>query len=329
MNLTIPALQNAPGQARPLNILRDLSAVADLIEICFKENLDASGRNHLDEMRRQARDSVFLNWAPHMIDVISLPLSGFVWEDQGKVVGNVSLIPFHQYGRRRYLIANVATHPDYRCRGIGRKLTEMAMQRAREKGADSLWLHVRDDNPGAIKIYRDLGFHERTRRTEWHAPSSGLYHVPETKQARVRARAARDWDSQRNWLERAYPSEINWYNQQQAWSAFGPYLWDSFYRLVADIDLTQWAVETDGQLRGTVSCRHQSGKTVHVWLACPPRPETEAVTSLLLHTRRMFAHQRGLNLEYPTGPADETIRAAGFSPTRTLLWMEAPGQQPN
>ena len=328
MNLTLQASQTAPGQLRPLNILRDLTGVADLIEVCFKENLDASGRSHLDEMRRQARDNVFLNWAPHVIDAISLPLSGFVWEDKGKVVGNVSLIPFHQYGRRLYLIANVATHPDYRRRGIGRALTEMAMQRAREKGANSLWLHVRDDNPGAIKIYRDLGFRERARRTEWYAPSTELPRKSDSARFRIRPRAARDWNFQRNWLERAYPSEMSWY-QQQSWSSFGPYLWDGFYRLISDIDVSQWSVETDGQLRGSVSCRYQSGKTANLWLASPPRPDYDALVGLLLYTRRMYAQQQGVHIEYPAGPADEALRAAGFSPSRTLLWMEAPGQQPN
>ena len=56
-------------------------------------------------------------------------------------------------------------------RGIARELTMAAMQRAREKHAQAIWLHVRDDNPGAIELYRELGFVERTRRTNWQALS--------------------------------------------------------------------------------------------------------------------------------------------------------------
>jgi ribosomal protein S18 acetylase RimI-like enzyme len=330
MNLTLTIAQDIPGQARPLNILRDLPAVADLIELCFRDKMDADGRSHIHEMRRHAHNSDFLNWAPHMVDVISLPLSGFVWEDGGKVVGNASLIPFHRWGRRIYLVANVATHPDYRGRGIGRILTEAAMQRAREKGANSLWLHVRDDNPAAIHIYRDLGFKERTRRTEWYA-SSGAVPLPrELPALKIRSRATGDWQTQRNWLERAYPSDLEWYPpSQQSWSAFGPHLWDGFYRLLVDIDVSQWSAEVDGQLRGVVSCRSRENRKSQAWLAAPPKPELESLTELLLHARRMFAHQLGMSLEYPAGPADEAIRAAGFSARRTLLWMEAPGQQPN
>jgi ribosomal protein S18 acetylase RimI-like enzyme len=328
MNLT--ASSQPSGQARPLNILRDLSAVADLIEVCFKETMDSSGRSHLSEMRRHASDRVFLSWAPRMVDVISLPLSGFVWEMDGKVVGNASLIPFHSHGRRLYLIANVATHPDYRCRGIGRILTEMAMERAREKGANAIWLHVRDDNPGAIKIYHDLGFRERMRRTEWYASSVSLPEADNLSAGiKLRSRTRRDWELQRNWLARAYPADINWYHQQVAWSSLGPSLWDSLYRLFADIEVTQWAVESGGQLRGAVTCRYQGRQPLHTWLACPPNPDVAALTALLGHVRRMAAHMGGLHLEYPTGPADAAMRAAGFTSQRTLLWMEAPGQQPN
>ncbi|MDX9991127.1 MAG: GNAT family N-acetyltransferase [Anaerolineales bacterium] len=316
------------GQARPLNILRDLPRVADLIETCFKETMDSSGRSHLQEMRRHAQDRIFLGWAPHVVDMVSLPLSGFVWEADGKLVGNVSLIPFHRPGRRIYLIANVATHPDYRGRGIGRILTAMAVERAQEKNANSLWLHVRDDNPAAIKIYHNLGFRERMRRTGWYAAASISHRTDSGTIFQIRSRAARDWDLQRNWLERAYPNELDWY-QTQSWTSFGPRLWDGFYRLLADLEVSQWAIESQGQLRGVVSCRYQAGKAPHTWLACPARPDDETLPALLRYARGRFSHLNGLHLEYPAGPADASIRAAGFTPQRTLLWMEAPGQQPN
>jgi len=94
----------APGRMRPLNVLRDLPAVADLIELCFSNTLDPEGRSYIDQMRRNGRDSSFLNWAPRVIESVSLPLSGFVWEDSGRIVGNVSLIPFSKAGRKVFLI---------------------------------------------------------------------------------------------------------------------------------------------------------------------------------------------------------------------------------
>ncbi|RPH56027.1 MAG: hypothetical protein EHM81_13755, partial [Chloroflexi bacterium] len=110
MTATTFAVHTAtPGHMRPLSVFRDLPAVADLIELCFASTMDPDGRSYVDQMRRSGRDSHFLNWASRMIDSTSLPLSGYIWEDGGKVVGNVSLIPFPRQGRKIYLIANVAT----------------------------------------------------------------------------------------------------------------------------------------------------------------------------------------------------------------------------
>src|SRR5512138_2073048 len=149
-SITIPVKAKEHPNIRPLNVLRDLPAVADLIELCFSSTMDTDGQRYLSDMRRASRDDSFLNWASHMAESASMPLTGFVWDEGGRVVGNASLIPFRDHGKRVYLIANVATHPEFRRRGIGRALTERAMQLARAKNASAVWLHVRDDNPGAI-----------------------------------------------------------------------------------------------------------------------------------------------------------------------------------
>src|SRR5512133_238896 len=167
--ITIPVKANDHPHVRPLNVLRDLSAVADLIEICFSPTMDNDGQRYLSDMRRASRDDSFLHWASRMTETATLPLMGYVWEQDGKIVGNASLIPFRDKGKRVYLVANVATHPDYRRRGIGRALTEGVMKQARDKKAAAIWLHVRDDNLGAIKLYEELGFREIARRTTWYA----------------------------------------------------------------------------------------------------------------------------------------------------------------
>ena len=309
-----------PGQMRPLNILRDLPVVADLIELCFASTMDLEGRSYVDQMRRSGRDSSFLGWASKVIDSASLPLSGFVWEDGGRVVGNVSLIPFFKGGRKIYLIANVATHPDYRRRGIARILTEAAMRRAREKQATSIWLHVRADNQGALTLYRDMGFHERARRTSWQsAPGTAL-----PGSLHIQERPGRDWPMQRLWLERAYPADLSWYGQQN-WDIFQPGIFSGIYRFMADINTTQWSIYRAGKLEGVLACIQAFGRPDHLWAAFPERPDLDAITNLLLHARRALTHSRSVTMEYPAGLADEAIAASGFSAQRTLVWMEAPG----
>src|SRR5512138_812845 len=177
-SITVSSKRPQAGPLRPLNILHDLPQVADLIELCFSSTIDDEGQSYLEQMRRASRDNEFLRWAGRVVDTTSMPLSGFVWDVNGRIVGNASLV-YQNFGSRRIgMIANVATHPDYRRRGIGRALTEGAMQHARRKGAKELWLHVRDDNPTAIRIYEELGFQARARRTTYYSkPGTPIYSV--------------------------------------------------------------------------------------------------------------------------------------------------------
>lgn len=327
--LTPSTASAAPGRMRPLNILRDLPTVADLIELCFANTLDPDGRNYIDQMRRNGRDSSFLDWAPRVIESVSLPLSGFVWEDNGQIVGNVSLIPFSKGGFKIFLIANVATHPDYRRRGIARALTQAAIQRAREKHADAIWLHVRQDNPGAIALYQELGFYERARRTTWYTSSTNIPPLPNGRATTIsiRPRSSWDWPQQSRWLEISYPSSLDWYFAHR-WSILKPGLVNGIYRFLADIDTLHWAAYKDNRLGAVLSCQRTNGRSDHLWLAAPRRPDPEIVTALLLHGRRVLSERYSLSLEFPAGMADEAIHEAGFKPQRTLIWMETHGKQP-
>src|SRR5215212_6808227 len=198
-SISIPVKVNDYPYIRPLNVLRDLPAVADLIELCFSSTMDNDGQRYLSDMRRASRDDSFLSWASHMTETAAMPLMGYVWEQDGRIVGNASLIPFRTKGKRIYLVANVATHPDYRRRGIGRALTERVMKQARDKRASAIWLHVRDDNPGAILLYQGLGFREIARRTTWQATPNSRLSYPETD-IKIVSRQPRFWALQQGWL---------------------------------------------------------------------------------------------------------------------------------
>src|SRR5687768_11237041 len=245
-SITIPVRANEHPQMRPLNVLRDLSTVADLIELCFSPTMDNEGQRYLSDMRRASHDDRFLRWASHMAETTSLPLAGYVWEQDGRIVGNSSLIPFRDKGKRIYLIANVATHPDYRRRGLGRALTERVMKQARDKKASAIWLHVRDDNPGAIKLYQDLGFQEIARRTTWQGSPDHRLSVPENK-IQIVSRHSRFWPLQQEWLRRLYPKDLSWY---QSWNtnALRPGLWNLLYLLFIDFSVKQWAAVRNDEL---------------------------------------------------------------------------------
>jgi len=313
---------------RPLNILRDLPRVADLIELCFASNMDSEGQSYVRQMRRASRDASFMRWASNAIEGASMPLSGFVWEQDGRIIGNASLVPFRHKGKRIYLIANVATHPDHRRKGIAHSLTDQAMQHARQRGGDEIWLHVRADNPGTIQMYSDLGFVERARRTTWHLGKSASLvsplpprsdHAPSLPT--VTKRHSRDWPQQRTWLEQMHPEELSWYRSWN-WNSLKPGIWNWLYRIFVEFDLKQWAVEKGNQLQGTLAWMPSTRGSL-LWLACDPTADSESITMMLQQAQRDLEYRQGLKMEHPTGMQVEALQAAGFQVSRTLIWMLA------
>lgn len=127
---------DALSHIRKVNVRQDLLAIADLIEICFSTTLDDDGRDYLRNLRSAARNSFYLSWLQGASEHLSTPLYGFVWEELGRIVGNLSLIPLMRQGQVYYLIANVAVHPNYRRRGIGRQLTQTALDYLRQRSVD-------------------------------------------------------------------------------------------------------------------------------------------------------------------------------------------------
>jgi len=307
-------------------MFRDLSAVADLIELCFADTMDRDGQRYIADMRRASRDNSFLNWATNMTETATLPLTGFVWEEDKRIVGNASLIPFRDAGKRIYLIANIAVHPEYRRRGIARSLTQRAMRYGWGKKASALWLHVRDDNPGAIQLYTDLGFRGVARRTSWVARSDSLLPKLDTD-LQIVARQPRFWSQQRDWLRRLNPDALNWYHPINI-NSLRPGLMNWFYLLFVDMHIKQWSVVHDDKLLATLAWTQPNTRSGSLIPATPPAQDdpgrtAEALTQLLMHARHTLSTRATMSLEYPGGEMTEAFIAAGFTERRTLLWMRA------
>ncbi|MBK9779592.1 MAG: GNAT family N-acetyltransferase [Anaerolineales bacterium] len=320
-SITIPAREEHHPYMRPLSILRDLPAVADLIETCFSATMDSDGRRYVQDMRRAGNDNSFLKWANRVAETTSLPLTGYIWEQDHRIVGNVSLVPFKRNKHRLYLIANVAVHPDYRRRGIARILTERAMQHAREKNVQDIWLHVRADNSEAIHLYETLGFQERTRRTNWQASTDPRLDKLETDIA-ITSRQPRFWLTQNKWLSRLYPDALGWHANWN-FSTLKPGFLNWMYLIFIDVNVRQWAATRKDSLLATLSWI-PNGRGDGLFAAAGERSDPEALTALLLHARRDLHYSYPhIALEFPAGLFDDAIQAAGFKSLRTLIWMQA------
>jgi len=161
-----PGLQNGP---RPINLRHDSKQVVALLDIVFGPLMDSLGR-------RRIGDRISLNYSPPLITKLSVGtpkfVPGFVWEQDGQIVANLSLIKSQLPGR--YLIANVAVHPDFRRRGYGRNLMEEAIQHVKFRNGQEIHLQVREENVAATLLYEDLGFTGIGSVKQWLAASSRI-----------------------------------------------------------------------------------------------------------------------------------------------------------
>lgn len=142
---------------RPFDLARDLRPVASLISNAFAHELDQRGSAILREMRVMSYLAGFmrvLNGDSINYDDV---FSGFVWVDDNKVIGNVTVQRAESSGRR-WQIANVAVAPEYRGRGIASRLIHQAVDHVRESRGNCVVLQVYENNHVARNLYEKLGF---------------------------------------------------------------------------------------------------------------------------------------------------------------------------
>ena len=65
-------------------------------------------------------------------------------------------------------VATLATHPDYRRMGIGRRLLAHALRQIMQDGARSSFLEVRASNLAAQEMYRKFGYEATGRRRHYY-----------------------------------------------------------------------------------------------------------------------------------------------------------------
>ena len=326
--MVVSPLSSSPAVGegiRPINLRRDLAAIADLIDEAFRDELDASGLASLREMRTMARLGPLLYLFVPSGDFYR----GFVWESDGQIVGNVTIQPLDEYGHR-WMIANVAVRKTHRRRGIARALMEQALERVRQNGGRWAVLQVRESNEAACKLYQQMGFERimvetHLRAFDFTAPSSA------DAPADVSLAPVRDrhWKAVKKLLRASLPSQARWWREHRA---------PGFYRNSASGLGRFW-----GRLSGQ-GWRIREG----VWegdelkgvLDVDVRPHGEHRLDLLLHPSLrgrtepwLVAHGlRLLGEERPFRPiaatlfdyqhyAIEALRDAGFREVRSLVIM--------
>jgi ribosomal protein S18 acetylase RimI-like enzyme len=311
-----------PSHIRPIHLERDIQPVADLVEACFADAMDAEGRAYLQNIRSAGRSVSSLYLSSLVPETTNIPFCGFVWEEDGRILGNVTLIYAKRNQQRLYFIANVSVHPDHRGRGIAKKLTERALRHVKEHQGSHVMLQVREDNPPAIHIYESLGFTEINRRTNWIVdrakhPSDHL-----VDDIRISGRKSEDWPQQKAWLQDLFPETVGWFlpfNMQK----HTPGLMNWLDRWLNSDVLRVWAVRSRGHLLGFGSLETVNPHQDYLWLATSPANEDATIRSLIPYVIHHTHQPNKLHVNYPAGRSVEAFTDSGMKVLNTLIWMEA------
>ena len=306
---------------RPVDPARDLPEVVELIALGFEEELGPRGQKMLREMRRAARPAPYIR----LLYATNAGLPGYVWEDGGQIVANLSLRRASASRGRGWIIGNVVVHPDFRGQGIGRALMEHAMESARLRDGRWIGLEVRANNEIARTLYSHLGFHDVGRTAHMiHSPAADwpAFAAPEAEQWRK----AKSEDRQR-WARLA--ASIYGRLQLKVMEIYpGRYEFSGLDRTVLlwlrGIREKAWLQATD-RPRRAVRARTERRHHFHHWdlLIHPDQTMEQARAAVTLAMTTLGNHPRWpvVTTVDVNAPVVPVLEGCGFRHHRTLVQM--------
>jgi ribosomal protein S18 acetylase RimI-like enzyme len=312
---------------RPFDIGKDLRPVAELIADAFTNELDPRGKAALREMRIMSHLSGLLKLLSRSTGELDDVFSGFVWVEDGRIVGNITVQRADKYGNR-WQIANVAVAPAYRGRGIARRLMARSLEHIEQ--ADGRWavLQVYDHNQVARSLYANLGFEEvggaidlrldRAPRLDPPEKRAGFYAFSPNQWQPLYELATNQLNGQAQWWRAIRRSDFQAPLEEQ----FGEWLWRSLGRQRRYRRAFQSARRFEAALVLTAQ-RWRGAHTLELWA----RPELYGLYEAHLVHWALWALQ-----DYPRWPvkitlsADHTAaldacREFGFRRLQSLLTM--------
>ncbi len=319
--MTATILAKSSGSAtgmRPVDPKRDMRALAELIEVAFSNNLEAGSERMLGWMKFMGR----LGWVGWILSFYLLPPAarprGFVWEVEGRLVGNASVLPVGGHPRR-WILVNVAVHPDFQRQGIAHRLVKASVAYVRDHKGRVLLLQTESENRGVQELYTALGFDTIARRTTWVGKFERNEYQSMPK-GRARARSGNEWREQATLARRTHPEGLIWPYPPES----------SIYRSVGLMDSIligggrHWVVQENGALVGSLSLRWSP--EIDAWrmlLVVDPQAHEQVERELLVcGLGDLPTRKARIELEYPTGIAEVQLRDLGFEEKRRLTWMK-------
>ncbi|MCB9077635.1 MAG: GNAT family N-acetyltransferase [Anaerolineaceae bacterium] len=317
---------------RSMDPMKDLRGVADLIEEAFAQDLDRSGQNALQELRWLSRLKPILWWMTYINPEHTDFLSGFVWEEDGKIVGNIT-VNRTRISSRKWLISNLAVSKKYRGRGIARSLMDAGLELVREYNGSSVALQVRADNEPAKQLYQSLHFKEISGTTYlWaeHVPLVEITPIPQNLILRVRNASMYDTREAYTLASAATPplAQKEWPLRQSQFKLTGGESLNEFFRNFLGLGSpVHWVVEDGQRFVAMINVRPGSWRSPHhIELIVHPDwhgyLEKPLISRALVYLRTW--RNRPLSIKHSANhtQAIEVYKTYGLLEKQTLIWMK-------
>ncbi|MBX3081765.1 MAG: GNAT family N-acetyltransferase [Anaerolineae bacterium] len=324
--------QNPPQTdgPRPVQIRTDLAGIADLIEVAFAATMDEAGRAAIRDLRMVNSYGPLMLIVTGLNHVLGDVQAGYVWSENGRIVGNVSvgLADMPRSLGTGYVIANVATHPDYRRHGIAKQLMELSLKMIRQRGARYAILQADASNEAARTLYRNLGFREERHFGRWYRSAHLRPPVRMPDMPYITMRTDREWQQEYALARMVRPNEqggIGWQRPSHP-DLFRPSLMRSLGLLVTGRTEKRWIVRaTDGKsLIGALREETSFGGLDRLEMLVHPAFNGQLEEPLINFALRLAEDNfRAVSIEHPMddAPAVQVLEKYDFERRYTTVSM--------
>jgi len=295
--------------------------------VAFASELDGRGSAALREMRTMSHFGGLLGAINRSTGEFNDLLHGYVWVEQGLVIGNITVHRADKYATR-WQIANVAVAPGFRGRGISRRLMEVAIDHATRAGG--LWavLQVYASNTVARSLYESLEFDLVGGTTDLYAAQTPRIHQY-APHPLIKQFTASDWQPLYELVNHQLGAQAQWWRAIKR-SDFEPVfeerIGEWFWQIAGRGTTFRRAIQDSPRFEAALTLNARSWKGEHglqLWV----RPEHYGIYDCALLDWALWRLQEfprwpirtSLNIEH--NAAIDYLKGLGFNQQRTLLTL--------
>ncbi|RMG95806.1 MAG: GNAT family N-acetyltransferase [Chloroflexi bacterium] len=322
MVITVPsqAKVHGHGGVRPIRLRQDAPQVLELLRLAFGEVVDDEGRRILGG---EGGIPSPLLWR---LNPLATHLGmGYVWEENGRIIGNATILTTRLFGR--YLVVNVAVHPDFRRQGIARALMHAVINHVHAQQGHEILLQVVKENLPAVRLYESLHFETLGHMTTWLASVSRLRAVanPIDKLVDVRELRPSEWRAAFQLDRLALSADLDW-PEPKLPEMYRQGIWQRFLNFLNSRQTETW-VTTDehGRLTGLAHIQAEWGRAHELRIRVHPDWQGVVERPLLAKAIRRLRQlsPRNIRIEHPEHDqiTNQLLQEANFYPRRTLTHM--------